>query len=376
MPSRGRSLVRARPGAVAAATSAAGAMLAYAKRNPAKAMAVAHKVGRQLGKYRKRYSRTDRRGQQHFEYSKIKEGHGDITFSKFRKVRKPKSKLEKKLASVKGKISRRYLESFETKGLSGYQQMQTLTFFEREHLRKIVDDNWLNQSSTEGGRPIDWTTNTAVSVSAGGDATRNDLTPYLHKSDHCLTVTNFENVSATVTIFDLLCKKDTDTAPHIAVRQGMQTAGEVAESAVDQFQIGIHPTHSRVFNERWKIEKATQLTMKPGENHKHFIDIDTNQLVSSTRLQEAGTKAYLGGVTRAILIVAEGVLIGSNAAGQDAVVSTAPTTLGLMWLRRYVSSLNQRKHVVSYASPPLPVIPVANQRAVQEDGDIIQPGNV
>lgn len=331
---------------------------------------------RQLGEYNKRQQKAQKKAQKKKRkarslYSKVVEGHGDITFSKFKVNRRPKNKLEKRLASVKGKITRRYVNSFKLQGPSGRQRMDHFAYFEREHIKKIIEDAWNNQSLPEGGRPIDWVTNTPVSISPGGDVTRNDLTPFLHKSNHGLTLTNFENASVSMTIYDLVCIKDTDLNPNACVRAGLQTMGETAQDD-NHFGIGVNPRQSRVFNERWKVLKVTQLTMKPGENHKHYIDVNVNQTVSATRLQE-GTKIFLAGVSRAVLTQVEGVLITSNA--NPALVSTAPTAIGIMWNRNYSFSINSSKHRVMY--PPVDPLPVITDgRLIQEDGDAVTTVNV
>lgn len=308
---------------------------------------------------------TKRRAHDH-EHSA---SHGELTYSNFSLTRKPKNTLEKKLASVKGKITRRYMDASRISGVSGRQRVQEFMFFETSHLQTMVQDVWNSQNVKDTGNAVDPVTNTPLTPST---VTVNDLSPYIHKTKHQLTLSNMENIPTFFTVYDLLCKRDTDEKPQTSWARGMQEQGEAGLLTTPPdiaFSVGTNPRMSKIFNEKWKIEKSKRVHLKPGENHKHNVYINPNMVVSNNRVQPSTetAKKYLAGVTRCVFIVAESNMVSSIA--DPAQVSTGPVALGAIWLRTYTYSANMKQHRVTYPSANNILI-IGDPRGVQEDGDI------
>lgn len=296
-------------------------------------------------------------------YSKITEGHGDISYSKFASIRAPKYAMEKKLAAIKGKITRRYINTQKIAGQSGRQTAENFTFFELAHLKQMVTDVWNNSSNTDMGL------NTGTDNISGqtSTATVNDLAPYISKTSHKLTITNFENATTQVTIYDLVCKRDTNDTPSQTWVSGMQEQNVAAITPYTyNFHVGETPLQSKVFREKWGVEKITKISLKPGENHSHSIYVVPNLSVSNNRLQADTPKNYLAGVSRCVMIVAQGVM--ATSAATPTTVSTAPVSLGTMWQRSYTYAANLRKHKTTY-NPVTPLTVLSDPKIVQEDGD-------
>ena len=112
----------------------------------------------------------------HDKYSKIREGHGDITFSKTKVYYKPKTKTEKRLANIRGQITRRYVSTNEQVGEVGRQSVNSYFYFEVDHLRQMITDSYVSIPSYESGT----------------SGTINQLEPFIGKSNHCMTLTNFK----------------------------------------------------------------------------------------------------------------------------------------------------------------------------------------
>lgn len=299
------------------------------------------------------------------QFSKIVEGHGDITYSKFTRYRKPRNKLEKRLAAVRGKITRRYVDTWKLTGVTGRQRADYFAYFERDHLKKMVADVFDSITGTEMTRTGGYTTN----------VTMNDLVPYMSNSNHCLTISNMENASTQVTVYDLLAKKDTDEPPTISWSKGLTLQNEPQDPNLWVFPVGSNPLQSKQFRDTWKVEKTTRLVLKPGHNHKHYLHVNPNMTVSNQRLSQSSPPPpyFLGGVSRTILVVTEGVLVTSYADASK--VSTAPVAIGVMWQRTYGYTANSQAHRLNYAAET--ILPsFTDGRVIQEDGDIANVANV
>jgi hypothetical protein len=296
-------------------------------------------------------------------YAKITEGHGDISYSKYTKIRPPKYPMEKKLAAIKGKITRRYINTLKISGQSGRQTAENFTFFELAHLKQMVTDVWNNSSNSDMGL----NTGTDNIANQTSTATVNDLAPYISKTQHKLTVTNFENATTTVTIYDLVCKRDTNDTPSACWVTGMQEQNVAQLSPFTyNFHVGESPLQSKVFREKWGVEQISKISLKPGENHQHSVYVVPNLSISNNRVQSETPKNYLAGVSRCVMIVAQGVMATSQAT--PSTVSTAPVSLGTMWQRQYTYAANLRKHKTTYA-PLTPLTVIADPKIIQEDGD-------
>lgn len=357
-----RSLANRRPGIVASARSAVAAAARTMARNPKTVAAIAKTANAVHTKYKNKGSNK--------HYSKVVEGHGEITFSKFRYYRKPKNALEKKLAGSKGKITRRYLDTYRVTGTSGRQVASVFPYFEYNHLTQMVTDAFNSISGYEIGTPIDPATNIG---GVGGSQSVNNLSPYMAKANHCLTLTNFENAACTVTIMDCVAKRDTSDGPEWCWLKGLQLQGESTDpgNSAAIYPVGSSPYQSKAFQETWKVQNTTQLQFRPGETHKHFIDVEPNMLVSNSRLRQINPTGvtYLGGVSRVTMVIFEGVLAGGVSSGA---VTTAPISFGAMWNRTYNTYGNMQKNRINFkAVNQLPITASGSLNVTQGDGDVV-----
>lgn len=326
--------------------------------NTAKVVSNAGKqLGNQLAKYIKGKQKA-KRNNQDAKYAKVVEGHGDITFSKFRSINKPKSSMTKKLASVRGKLIRRYVNTFHISGTAGRQRVDSCIYFETSHLAKMLSDVSASLGALELGG------NTPTNAT--------NLEPFISKTNHCLTLTSFVNASQTVTLYDVLCKRDTNEHPGLSWSTGLFLQ-EDNTSTANSFPVGITPYQSKNFREKWKIEKVTKLQLRPGETHKHYVTVNPNKSVSNARISGINSEAvetYLAGVTRAVMVVIEGTLGRGTASGT--VTTTAPS-LGMMWQRSYAFHHNTRNVIRQFPIPAAEdlVTTLGDIKIAQPDGDIV-----
>lgn len=341
-----RQLTRYKPYAKNMALSATTAKAVF---NAGKA--VGNTIAKQINK------RTKPAEKEHKKFAKVIEGHGDITFSKFSAKGKPGNALTKKLASARGKLHRRHINSYHLTGVAGRQFAFSVQYFEAHHLKQMVQDVYSTLASQELG---------------GVNPTTGNLEPFLSKSHQCLTLTSFTNSSQTLTIYDLLCKRDTDEHPTLAWKNGLIQQDDTTADMTN-IPVGVTPYQSKNFREKWKVEKVTQLQLRPGETHKHYIDVNPNRAISNARVNPTNSevaKTYLSGITRAVMIVAEGSLGRGAASGS---VTTTAASVGAMWQRNYNFTANTRAVVRHYpvATSGDLATALSDVKLYQPDGDLV-----
>ena len=174
-----------------------------------------------------------------------------------------------------------------------------------------------------------------------------------------------------MTVYDLVCRSDTNDTPNLSWSRGLTQQGDSESASSTVLTVGSHPYQSKAFREKWRVEKTTQLTMKPGETHKHYIDVTLNRTVTNTRVNATGSEApkySIAGVTRCVMVVCEGTLASSDAG----LPTTTATRLGVMWQRQYRYAANIRANRYTYGTTALPQ--PTDLKIVQEDRDILAPG--
>jgi len=134
-----------------------------------------------------------------------------------------------------------------------------------------------------------------VGNAAGG--AQSTKTAFHSVHSECM-LTNQSNSNCRMTIYDVICRKDTDatvTDPTTAISTGYNDI--VGGAASNAICVGSTPYSIPRFTEYFKIEQETPITLSPGQTHVHKVHIGLNRLISkaiSVRIAGSG----VGGITR------------------------------------------------------------------------------
>lgn len=179
------------------------------------------------------------------------------------------------------------------------------------------------------------------------------------------TFTNGTNATCYVYVYDIVCKTDIDTAdglitgPDVAWQNGEIQQG----NATGYHVIGSDPKKVDMFREHFKILKVEKHFMKPGDTHKHFVNVNMNKIVN-----EARTVASIryAGITYFTMLVAHGCPAQDDTAGVP-VVSTTAGTINVTQTMRYsyrYSLDNQANHITHLLLPQPTALEVITEDVV------------
>lgn len=134
-----------------------------------------------------------------------------------------------------------------------------------------------------------------VGNAAGG--AQSTKTAFHSVHSECM-MTNQSNTNCRMTIYDVICRKDTDatvTDPTTAISTAYNDI--VNGAASNAICVGSTPFSMPRFTEYFKVEQVTSVTLSPGACHVHKVHIALNKLISKTisvRIAGSGVQ----GITR------------------------------------------------------------------------------
>lgn len=136
--------------------------------------------------------------------------------------------------------------------------------------------------------------------------------------------------------------------------------------------LGASPFQSKLFTSNWKVMKCYNIELGSGRSHKHTTTYNLNTMISEDRVgKDVASRRcqILGGITRAVMIVAYGAPVNSDA--NDANVSTAKSALNIVRMDRHeVHSVDPQGGKV-YRISTLPT--VTDPQEVDEEGNVQAP---
>lgn len=146
-------------------------------------------------------------------------------------------------------------------------------------------------------------------------------------------ITNQENVNARISLYDVICKKDTDATvsnPYDAVSTGYNDIGGGAST--DFTILGVTPFSIPRFVEYFKILQTTEVVLSPGQCHVHKVHYAPNSLFSKTRAARIAGSG-IGGLTMYTLVRVHGTPINDQTT--ESQVSTSAIALSVTQHEEY-----------------------------------------
>jgi len=138
-----------------------------------------------------------------------------------------------------------------------------------------------------------------------------------------LSMKNVSNANLTLTIYDIIAKRDASVAnsfaPDLAWNVGASLEGTTNASLV----VGALPTDSDLFNQFYKIQKRTSVILAPGNLHRHETFSYPHQVVSSALTSYIGSNGNIGGLTTYVMIVISGDIDSDQVTGTQVSVGAA-----------------------------------------------------
>lgn len=177
---------------------------------------------------------------------------------------------------------------------------------------------------------------------AGSSSTANTIQPFVSYVNDTFVFSNLEQLTTTMQIYECIAIKDSYTSAAAAWYAEGALQGENAPSnnlgnntaivqGASTFIVGSTPFQSKQFREYWKVQKVTNIALRPGETHKHYVKNHCNVSIESDRINT--NNKYYAGITRATLVAVTGLPIRSAATPSQ--VTTGAVDIGLVFERHY-----------------------------------------
>lgn len=166
----------------------------------------------------------------------------------------------------------------------------------------------------------------------GGVATDNNLKLFLKSGLMRVNFRNTANTNMRCTIYDCVTRR---TPPSSA----LDAPSEVWAKGMTDFSVtgtystvGMTPFKSPEFREYFRVNKATTVSLEPGQEHQHTVYHKWNKIVNSTHFDNAPGEA-VAGLTRYFMLVWHGTL--GHEALDEGTVTTSSGKLDYMFTSQY-----------------------------------------
>lgn len=174
---------------------------------------------------------------------------------------------------------------------------------------------------------------TAIKTAANaGSATDNNVKLFLKTGQMKISFRNCSNTNMRVTLYDIVTKKmppaTTLDSPTEAWVKGLTDFNVTNTNTT----VGMTPLKSPEFREYFAINKATSLSLEPGQEHQHTVNHKWNKLINSTVFDNAASES-IPGLTRWFMLVFHGTL--GHEALDASTVTTASGKLDYMFTSQY-----------------------------------------
>lgn len=166
----------------------------------------------------------------------------------------------------------------------------------------------------------------------GAAATDNNVKLFLRTGQMKVNFRNASNTNMRCTLYDVVTKKTPPSgsldSPSEAWVKGLTDFSVTGTNTV----VGMTPFKSPEFREYFRVNKATTLSLEPGQEHQHTVYHKWNRLVNSTQFDNAPGDV-VSGLTRFFMIVWHGTL--GHESATDTTVTTAEGKLDYMYSVQY-----------------------------------------
>lgn len=135
-------------------------------------------------------------------------------------------------------------------------------------------------------------------------------------------MTNQDLTNANVTLYDVICRRDTNNSPDYEWSAGITEENATYNAAV----VGCTPFSSSLLCSHYKVLKTSKLVLSPGQTHTHSVYYRLNRLLNQDILYDSLTE--LRGITIATIVVTHGEPTNSAATATN--VTTASSTLDIV----------------------------------------------
>ena len=135
-------------------------------------------------------------------------------------------------------------------------------------------------------------------------------------------MTNQELANINVTLYDVVCRRDTQSSPDYEWNAGITEENSGYNAQV----VGCTPFSSSLFTSHFKVLKTTKLILSPGQTHTHNVFYKLNRLLNQDILYDSSVE--LRGITVATMVVVHGE--PTNSTATNTLVTTAAATLDIV----------------------------------------------
>ena len=143
-----------------------------------------------------------------------------------------------------------------------------------------------------------------------------------------LSFTNQDQAAVKIQIYDLICRRDTNTDAASFWAYGDTDEGDTSAEQV----VGALPFSSDTLCQYWKVCKCTHLTLEQGKNHVHRIRYTPNKVMSKEVINNS-TGAFISRFSIGVLVVIHG--LPTNDATTKTTVSTGACAVDMVYKKQY-----------------------------------------
>lgn len=205
---------------------------------------------------------------------------------------------------------------------------------------------------------------------------------YVKKITADYLISNATSSNTFLRIYELIARRDFNLSsnsagaysgsalwtPVGAFDQGLYDVTSTMNAAI----LGASPFHSKLFTANWKVKKVFNIELGSGRSHKHTTTYNCNKMISEDRVGKdtaSRRTLVLGGITRAVMIIAYGAPVNSDAT--DTNVSTAKAALNIVRLDRHEIHSVDPQGGKFYRVSTIPT--VTDPQEVDEEGNVQAP---
>lgn len=258
--------------------------------------------------------------------------------------------------SVRGKLSSKYTYQETLTGISasaaGVQGVVTFSY--AANSSQMVTDTGSGYTYYQGFKSLVGMNPNLMATPAAGVAKPDDFKFLLKSVNYQFELTNLSDIPTEITLYALLCKKDSSVNPETTWLSGLEqqdllstyyentmtfpAAGlETGEAGgtPSNLQVGNYPQSSNYFKKNWRVLDVRTFQLLAAGNVKHTFTINLNKVINSMDYQNAtdDSSSYIGGITIAIMAIQHGrpVIDDTN----SAIMTYGPTKVGILGLKKY-----------------------------------------
>lgn len=280
---------------------------------------------------------------------------GPVTYSAFKVFKKPPH-IVTKLGRNLPINTFRNITSFKQSG----PQNQIMAY-DFPILQKTETNNLMAQLFNE--QPL-------VMDPAGATAVTNTYRLYIKQVKIAYSITNFQFNNLNCQAYDLISVDSGGTQPVHGLDLSQVDMNDTA-IAPNRFPIGMTPNQSRDFSKFWKVLKVTNIAIRPGTTHMHYVTLNVNQTIQNISLQQSEVHK---GFARSTLFLFQGFPVAVAGNG-TATCALGATDVGIIASRIYkygqiMNQTSQNNTINGLTTLGAPQIVNEYNDAPQADGGI------